>query len=85
LPTAVEELIHDFSLQLRVSAINAELRGHATSFRAEVMDYLVDAWDSLSQWSSRRLFPERYGPEGDYGYATYEPSWKYRVVRKVGE
>ena len=76
LPTCLLDIVFDYSLQLRVHAVNCEIKRRMATFKAWIRPRLVERWiDWVDMDHPRALLPHVYGPEGDYQFADFFYMW----------
>ena len=76
LPVCLLDVVYDYELQLKVSAVNEELKKKVSRFRDMVVDHYIERWQEWVQYDhTRAAFPEIYGPEGNYGFKIEEYKW----------
>jgi len=76
LPSCVADIVFDYALQLKVSAINHEIKRRFAIFKSVVLPHLTERWqDWVDEESTRALFPNVYGPGGDYQLMAFSRHW----------
>ena len=81
LPSCLLDVVYDYALQLKVHAVNCEIKRKMRLFEAEVRPHLVEMWlDWVEMEHPRALyFAHIYGPENDYQFDHYlRPWWFWR-------
>ena len=77
LPSCVADIVFDYALQLKVSAINHEIKRRFAIFKSVVMPYLTERWQEWVDMESPRalFYAHVYGPEGGYELMQYSRRW----------